>query len=412
MAAPDQKQYVIVGNGIAGTTAAQMLRKNDPNCIISLITDEPYPLYNRVALPRFLQGVITEPKVMMRNREWHEQQNITLLTEKVVTAVDTEGRAVTLHDGRVLPYSALLVATGGRANPLNVPGVEGTRFIFNFVTLDDTKAIIERALDSQSAVTTGGSFIGYEMTEGFNVRKLHVTWLIRGPRWLRATLDEEGGTLVDDIARSHGVDVVHGEEIREVVADNGVPKRVITTSGKTYDADVVGVGLGITLSTGILQYTPVECKSGVVVNEYLETTVPGVYAAGDVANFYDPVIERHHTMGTWDNALAHGRIAAINMAGGHEAYIDVPTYTSPLFHTNIAVMGTAEVNNPDLTSISRIEIGERGERNYRKFFFKGNRLVGSVFVGSPKGRKKMVEIIRAGQEFATPAEREGLFDVR
>jgi NAD(P)H-nitrite reductase large subunit len=349
---------------------------------------------------------------MIRNLEWHDQQGITLLTETTAKAIDTEGRTVTLHDGRTLPFTALLVATGGRANPLTVPGAAGTRFVFNFVTLDDTKAIIERALESRCAVTTGGSFIGYEMTEGFNVRKLHVTWLIRGPRWLRATLDEEGGALVDDIARRHGVDVVHGEEIREVVADQGVPKQIITTSGKTYDADVIGVGLGITLSTGILRGTPVVCKSGIVVNEYLETSVPGVYSAGDVAEFYDPVIERHHTMGTWDNAMAHGRIAAINMAGGHEPYIDVPTYTSPLFDTNIAVIGIAESTNPELTSISRTMTDERGERNYRKFFFRGNRLVGSVFVGSPKGRKKVVEIIRVGQEFATQAEREGLFDVR
>ena len=412
MAALDQKQYVIIGNGIAGTTAAQTLRKNDPNCTIYLITDEPYPLYNRVALPRFLQGVITEQKVMMRNREWHEQQNITLLTETTATAIDTEGRTVTLHDGTTLPYTALLVATGGRANPLKVPGVDGTRFIFNFVTLDDTKDIIERALESRSAVITGGSFIGYEMTEGFNVRKLHVTWLIRGPRWLRTTLDDEGGALVDAIARRHGVDVVHGEEIREVVADNGVPRRVITTNGKSYDADVIGVGLGLTLSTGILQGTPVGYNGGITVNEYMETNVPGVYSAGDVAKFYDPVIGQHHTMGTWDNALGHGRIVAINMAGGHEAYLDVPTYTSPLFDTNIAVMGTAEVNNPELTSVSRTETGERGEQNYRKFFFKGDRLVGAVFIGSPKGRKKVVELIKTGQEFVTPAEREGLFDVR
>ncbi|HEY7125699.1 MAG TPA: FAD-dependent oxidoreductase [Ktedonobacterales bacterium] len=412
MAAPDRKQYVIIGNGIAGTTTAHTLRKNDPECSITLITDEPYPLYNRVALPRFLQGVITEPKVMMRTTEWHEQQGITLLTEATATAIDTEGRAVTLHDGRTLPYSALLVATGGRANPLRVPGTADTRFIFNFVTLDDTKEIIARALESRSAVTTGGSFIGYEMTEGFNVRKLHVTWLIRAPRWLRTTLDDEGAALVDDIARRHGVDVVHGEEIREVVADQGVPKQVITSSGKSYDADVIGVGLGLTLSTGIVKNTAVACNSGIIVNEYMETNVPGVYAAGDIAEFYDPVIERHHTMGTWDNALAHGRIAAVNMAGGHEPYIDVPTYTSPLFDTNIAVIGTAEINNPELTSISRTETGERGERNYRKFFFKGHRLVGSVFIGSPKGRKKVVEIIRNGQEFPSQADREGLFDVR
>src|SRR5215470_7529175 len=98
LAALEQKQYVIIGNGIAGTTAAQTLRKNDPNCSIYLITDEPYPLYNRVSLPRFLQGVLVEQKVLIRNREWHDQQGISLLTDTTATAIDTEGRTITLHD--------------------------------------------------------------------------------------------------------------------------------------------------------------------------------------------------------------------------------------------------------------------------------------------------------------------------
>jgi NAD(P)H-nitrite reductase large subunit len=100
------------------------------------------------------------------------------------------------------------------------------------------------------------------------------------------------------------------------------------------------------------------------------------------------------------------------MAGGHEPYVDVPTYTSPLFDTNIAVMGTAESTNPDLTSVSRIAPGDKGGQDYRKFFFKQNRLVGAVFIGSPKGRKKMVELIRVGTECATDGERQALFEVR
>ncbi len=132
-----------------------------------------------------------------------------------------------------------------------------------------------------------------------------------------------------------------------------------------------------------------------------------------MAEFYDAVLGRHNIMGTWDNALAHGRIAAANMAGGHEPYVDVPTYTSPLFDVNIAVMGTAEQNNPELESISRTVPGEKpGTRDYRKFFFKGNRLVGAVFIGSPKGRKKMVDLIKTGTICPTPGEREALFDVR
>ena len=406
--ATHEKRYVIIGNGIAGTTAADTLRKNDPNCSIHLLTNEPYPLYNRVSLPRFLQGVIIEQKVMIRDFAWHEQRNIQLITERLVTNVNTDERVVTTDDGKNYPYDALLVATGGWANPLNAPGAQGTRHIYNFVTLDDTKTIIERMLESRTALAYGGSFISYELCDGFAVRKLDTTWLMRGPYWLRASLDPEGGEVVDNIAKKFGVEVIHGDEIAEVVPQNGVPGYVKTKKGREIQTDMIGIGLGITLNTQILANTPVQVHSGVVVNEYLETNVPGVYAAGDVAEFYDVAIQKHHTMGTWDNAMAHGRIVGINMAGGHEAYVDVPTYTSPLFDVNIAVVGTAESNNPELSSIARREPGEKGNDNYRKLFFRDDKLVGVLMIGSPKGRKKLVEIVKNQQEFKTAAEKETL----
>ena len=293
-----------------------------------------------------------------------------------------------------------------------MPGVQGLKYIFNFVTLDDTKEMIARALESKSAVTSGGSFIAYELSEGFNVRGVHVTWLMRGPYWLRNILDPDGGALVDEIATRHGVEIVHGEEIREIIPDNGVPKAVVASSGKQYPAGLVGVGLGLTLNHQFLADTGIERRQGILTNEFLETNIPGVFSAGDVAEFYDLMIDRHNVMGTWDNALVHGRLVATNMAGGHEPYTDVPTYTSPLFDTNIAVMGIAEANNPLLSETHKIAPDGRGGKDYRKFFFKGDRLVGAVFVGSPKGRKRMVEMIRTGTICETPAEREALFDVR
>jgi len=412
VAANHSRKYIIIGNGIAGTTCAQTLRKNDISCEIWLITNEPYPLYNRVSLPRFLQGALTEQKVMMRDRAWHEEQRITLLTETTVTRVVTQEKVLYLDRGGALAYDALLIATGGWANPLQAPGAQGLAHVYNFVTLDDTKNLIARALGSKTAVTSGGSFIAYELSEGFNVRGVHVTWLMRGPYWLRTILDRDGGRLVDEIATRHGVEVVHGEEIREVKSAAGAPTAVVASSGREYPADVIGVGLGLTLNHQFLAGTSIERRTGIVTDEYLATNVGDVYAAGDVAEFYDPVIGQHHTMGTWDNALAHGRVVAANMAGGREPYIDVPTYTSPLFDTNIAVMGIAESNNPRLESVSRTAPGDKGNQDYRKFFFLENRLVGAVFVGSPKGRKKVVELIRTGIICATPAERDALYDVR
>jgi NAD(P)H-nitrite reductase large subunit len=406
------KRYVIIGNGVAGTTAAENLRKQDPNCSIHLLTNERYPLYNRVSLPRFLQGVIIEHKVMIRDFAWHEQRNIQLLTETFVTDVNTEECVVTTDKGHHLPYDALLIATGGWANPLQVPGAKDVKHIYNFVTLDDTKTIIARMLESRTALAFGGSFISYELCDGFAMRKLDTTWLMRGPYWLRSALDPEGGEVIDNIAKKFGVEVIHGDEIESVVPNNGVPGYVKTKKGRIIQADVIGVGLGITLNTSILAKTPVEVRQGAVVNEYLETNVPHVYAAGDIAEFYDPTINKHHTMGTWDNALAHGRIAATNMAGGHAAYIDVPTYTSPLFDVNIAVVGTAESNNPELISLSRREPGEKGNENYRKLFFRENKLVGVLMIGSPKGRKKLVEIVKNQQAIETATEREALLTLK
>lgn len=406
------RRYVIIGNGIAGTTAADILRKNDPNCSIYMFTNEPYPLYNRVSLPRFLQGVLVEQKVMMRDFAWHEQRNIHLITNMLVTQVDTDERVVTTEDGKTYPYDALLIATGGWANPLRVPGAAGTQHIYNFVTLDDTKTIIARMLESRTALAYGGSFISYELCDGFAMRKLHTTWMMRGPYWLRYSLDPDGGEVVDNIARKFNVEVIHGDEIESVVPQNGVPAYVKTRKGREIQADVIGVGLGITLNTQILANTPVKLNSGVVVNEYLETSVPGVYAAGDVAEFYDVHIGQYHTMGTWDNAMAHGRLVATNMAGGHEAYVDVPTYTSPLFDVNIAVVGTAESNNPELSSISRREPGEKGNENYRKLFFRENKLVGVLMVGSPKGRKKLVDIVKNRQPIESASEREALLTLK
>jgi NAD(P)H-nitrite reductase large subunit len=406
------KRYVIIGNGVAGTTAAENLRKQDPNCSIHLLTNERYPLYNRVSLPRFLQGVIIEHKVMIRDFAWHEQRNIQLLTETFVTDVNTEECVVTTDKGHYLPYDALLIATGGWANPLQVPGAKDVKHIYNFVTLDDTKTIIARMLESRTALAFGGSFISYELCDGFAMRKLDTTWLMRGPYWLRSALDPEGGEVIDNIAKKFGVEVIHGDEIESVVPNNGVPGYVKTKKGRTIQADVIGVGLGITLNTGILAKTPVEVRQGVVVNECLETNVPHIYAAGDIAEFYDPTINKHHTMGTWDNAMAHGRIAATNMAGGHAAYIDVPTYTSPLFDVNIAVVGTAESNNPELISLARREPGEKGNENYRKLFFRENKLVGVLMIGSPKGRKKLVEIVKNQQAIETATEREALLTLK
>ena len=152
----DVRRYVIVGNGFAGTTAAEQLRKHDPACEITLFGDEPYTLYNRISLPPMLRKQIPEAKVMIRNRAWHDEHRIGLHLETRVERIVSQEQIVEAG-GRSYPYDALLIATGGRPNPSGKPGADGAENLFAFQYLDDTRAISEQIDRSKTAVAVGGS---------------------------------------------------------------------------------------------------------------------------------------------------------------------------------------------------------------------------------------------------------------
>ena len=390
-------RFVIIGNGAAGTYCAEQLRKLDAACDILMIDDEPYTLYNRVSLPRYLRGVLLEQRVYVRDQEWHDKLRIDLRLETKVTHIDFDAKVVTMQPGGEVKYDRLLFATGGRPNPLTVPGVESSQYIFNFQYFDDAKAMLGRIKESKVAVVLGGSFIGYELAEAFNHQGLETHWLQRGPWFLRRSLDEAGGRIVTLLAQDAGVHLHYEEAIASVAPVNG-STQVTGTKGSTFKADLVGVGLGLTMNIELLKDTAVQTNVGVVTNEFLEATVPDVWAAGDVAEFYDVVSQRHHRMGTWDNSLNHGRHVAKNMLGAREPYVEVPTYASSMFNSNISVMGVTTEEEPEAEDVVEVE---ETPRNYKRLFFLGDRLVGAILIGKMKGRKKVLELISS----RTPIER-------
>ncbi|HLI28224.1 MAG TPA: FAD-dependent oxidoreductase [Chloroflexota bacterium] len=400
------QRYVIIGNGIAGTTAAETLRRGDPHGSIVLITDEPYTLYNRVALPPFLKLQVPESKVFLKNREFHEKNRIELYLETRVTHVDTRERVVYTREGKAFPYDKLLVATGGRPNRLQVPGAEHAQHVYNFQYLDDAKRISARIAESKVGVVTGGSYIAYELAEAFRSRGLETYWLIRGPRFLRYILEEDGGKLVDLIAREHGVHMLYGTTIEEIYPKNGACT-VRTNTGQHIDADLVGVGLGLKMNYDFLAETPIKTNTGILTNEYLETDVPGVYAAGDIAEFFDPFANTAYTMGTWASATRHGKLAATNMLGGREPYHDVPYYTSGLFDSRLSAVGLTPDVLPGLEAIHTVD-WER--RTYRRLFFRDGRLVGVMLIGDLKPKAAYTDIIRSRKQFAE-SERAALLTV-
>jgi NAD(P)H-nitrite reductase large subunit len=401
----DARRFVVIGNGVAGTTAAEHIRKLQPDSDVALIAGEPYPLYNRVALPIFLKGRVKERNVMMRTAEIEEQRGVKMLLDTWVTAIDPEEQTVTLNGGKELPYDRLLIATGGMPRPLGVPG-ESLHGVYQFQTLDDTRDLITRCEESRSAVALGGSYIGYELAEAFSHRGLQTTWIMRGDRFLRRLLDPDGGRVVDLLARDRGVEVVYQDWVSAINPKNGTPGSVATVGGREFPADMVGYGIGLKYYTELAESIGIEVRKAIITDECLRTSRPNVYAAGDVAEFFDVIISSHNQMGTWDNAASHGRLVARNMLGDDQVYTEVPTYVTTMFGSRLSVLGLTPESHPELEREIQVNFETR---KYRALFFYEGRLVGAVIIGVLKGRRKLEDLIR-GRE-PVEGDRRAIFDL-
>jgi NAD(P)H-nitrite reductase large subunit len=395
------RRYVVIGNGIAGQTAAEELRKADADASIVMIAAERYPLYNRVALPRYLRGQVRREKVLMRTVEDYANRNLEIHFETWATEIDPRNKVVRTNRGQEFPYDALLIATGGRPKPPPWPGSDQVSQCIGFQTLDDTDAIIEKADQAQRVLVMGGSFIGYELAEGVSFRKkAQLTWIMRGPWFLRYVLDEEGGQLCRQLGEAQGVEFITSDEVQKFSRLNG-RFQADTVNGKHVEFDLLTYGVGLDYYTEPARGSIIQLDKGIVTDAKLRTSAPDVYAAGDIAVFFDLMVERHNQMGTWDNAEAHGKVAARNMAGADEDFFDVPTYTTTMFGSTLAVMGVTPDVQPDLESVRTYSFEEKF---YRKLFFKDDRLVGAIMIGPPKGRKKLIEIMRSRQRIERPKQ--------
>ena len=373
----------------------------DADASIVIIAAERHPLYNRVALPRYLRGQVRREKVFMRTVEDYATKNLDIHFETWATEIDVKEKVVRTNHDQSFPYDALLIATGGRPKPPPWPGSDEVSQVLGFQTIDDTDTIIAKADAAEHVLVMGGSFIGYELAEGVSFRETaKVTWIMRGPWFLRYVLDEEGGRLCRELGEAQGVEFITTDEVQKFSRTNG-HYLAETVNGKRVEFDVLTYGVGLDYYTEPTRQTGIELNKGIVTDAKLRTNAPDVYAAGDVAVFYDLMVERHNQMGTWDNAEAHGKVAARNMAGADEDFFDVPTYTTTMFGSTLAVAGVTPDVQPDLQSVRTYSFEEKF---YRKLFFKDDRLVGAIMIGPPKGRKKLIEIMRSRQKIERPKE--------
>ena len=216
-------------------------------------------------------------------------------------------------------------------------------------------------------------------------------------------LDDVAGNMIDEAAKADGVHMHYGDEITEFVRDNGVVKKIRTKNGGDVEAQCYGVGLGLRMNTEVLDGSGVDTSAnGILCDDGLETNVKGIFSAGDIADFYDPILEMRYRMGTWNNAGAHGKVVAQNMMGGSEKYHDVPEYSSLLFKgQTITQFGLSPEYRKDIETVFSVD---KEKKWYRALYFWEDRLVGGLFMGkgNRSGKRKYVDTIKSKERFPKP----------
>ena len=324
---------VIIGAGAAGGAAAEMLRREGYDGPVTLIgADESLP-YDRPNLSKdYLAGNAPEEWIPLRPPEFYRDQKIDALTNTTVTAIDPKAKQVMLSDGRSLGYGALLLATGAQPVHLTILGADLPHVCY-LRTLTDSRRIIEKAKNAKRAVVIGASFIGLEVAWSLRERKLEVVVVGRDSVPLGKVLGTEMGNLVRETHEAHGVKF-HFGRTPAAIHDQYVELE----DGTKLDCDLVVVGIGVRPNTHLAKEAGIATDNGVLVNEFLETNVPGIFAAGDIARWPDPRAGRIRVE-HWVVAQRQGQTAARNILGAHEPFTIPPFFWSNHFDLHIHYVG-------------------------------------------------------------------------
>jgi len=367
---PEKYKYLIIGGGVAGTTAAETLRQNDKKSRIGIVSDEPHLFYSRIMLskPNFFLGKIPFDQIWLRKAEWYEKNKIELVSGNLATKLDTSTKTITLSNSQILQYEKLLLATGGEARSWPLPGAlkAGICYVRD---LDQAKELIENVKTAKQAIAIGSGFVSFEMCEMMRMAGLDVTLIMREPYFWYPLLDEESAKMIEKGLEDGGVKILSQSEVIEIKGENKI-EGVTLKNGNQIPCQLALIGIGLVCNLDWLKNAGVEINKGIVANEYLETNLPDVYTAGDVAEFNDLVLGENVQLGNWVNAQMQGRTAGTNMQGEHKPFRMVSFYTAIGFGLNIAMSGDVRLKpnskvikrgSPEINSFARIIVDEKDE---------------------------------------------------
>ncbi len=392
-------KYVIVGSGVAGMTAAMDLARQ-ADAEIHIYTEEMYSYYYRPQVTNFLAGIMPLEKVIMRSPAWYEQKGIALHLESRVARVEPAQQQMVLAGGEIVTYDRLLLTPG--AHPF-VPPIAGRdkQGVFTIRTLDDAAAIRAYAQQCERAVVIGGGLLGLEAARGIQGLGLAVTIVELAPRLMPVQLDEPGAALLQHFVEAQGFTVMVGTSAQAIEGAERV-ERVVLQDGRELAAELVVVATGVRPNTALAEAAGLEVARGIVVDAQLRTSAPHIYAAGDAAIF------EGRCWGIAPIAQAQARIAAANMAGGLEAYVDIPP-TTALKVLGIEVNALGETHSQE-EGVEALRFLDSEGGRYRKLVLREGQLVGAITINDKGLAKELAAKILDGVTLSSEAAQALLTD--
>jgi 3-phenylpropionate/trans-cinnamate dioxygenase ferredoxin reductase subunit len=384
--------FLLVGGGLASANCASELRKRGADGSILLVGREPEPPYERPPLSKeYLRGEAGRADAHVNPASWYEENEVELLTGVNVMSLDTEARTAKLQGGEEVGFGKALLGTGAMVNILRVEGAEneGIHYLRAFGNSDAIRADAEAA---EHVVLIGGSYIGTEVAASLTAKGVNCTIVMIEDIALSRTFGEEAGSWFQETIEARGV-TVHGGEELEAFEGDGRVRAVVTKSGRAIECDTVVVGAGVRPDAMLAQRAGLEVDDGIVCDSKLQTSLEGVYAAGDCCSYDSVVHGRRLRVEHWDVAIQQGIHAARNMLGEDLDYDVVP-----YFFSDLADWASLEYVGPAYEWDEEIWRGDRDSGEFLVWYLKDGRVAGALSVGRPEDLAEARRMLADGVE--------------
>ena len=392
-------RYLIVGSGPAGISAAEEIRREDPEGGITMVTADPHPAASPVMLTYWVSGHFPSEGLFFRESgSWAADQRVTLRCGERVTAVDLDRRRVTVDGHGEIPYDRLLIATGGSPVIPPIPGIRA-RGVYPFRVFADAEAILASQPDLEQVAIMGGGFIGIKLACHLRERGLGVTVIEKEPRLASRIFDQRASDIVAGQLRRGGTAVETGVGVAEVIDRDGWVSGVRLEDGRRLPAQILVAAVGVRPNTPFLAPPIAAPRGGVPVDDRMESAVPGVYAAGDVATAPDSLTEIPFNNAVWPAATRQGKVAGANMAGGCRAYV----HNFNLNALNLRGLQVTSAGHPyDQTGDDIRVFREEQGNQYRKIVLRAGVLIGFILIGDTSPAGCLLARMKRGDLIADP----------